>query len=172
METQPGAVRGAVFDAHFDDVGTVEDYRRTCRALAGDADGNVIDPLATVAADARLRGCIVWPGARVPPAPCSTTSSSRATRPSQPAHASRTPSPDGRTPVTVASLRPRAAVGLSGLWPSAFGVQRYDVRRSASGVRRQALVRPATMLGAFVAGGVRQVGENGSRADDDRTSGG
>ena len=67
METQPGAVRGAVFDAHFDDVGTVEDYRRTCRALAGDADGNVIDPLATVAADARLRGCIVWPGARVPP---------------------------------------------------------------------------------------------------------
>ncbi|AMY11547.1 Glucose-1-phosphate adenylyltransferase [Luteitalea pratensis] len=66
MKTEPGAVRGAVFDAHFDDVGTVEDYRRTCRALAGDADGNVIDPLATVAADARLRGCIVWPGARVP----------------------------------------------------------------------------------------------------------
>ena len=66
MKTQPGAVRGAVFDAHFDDVGTVEDYRRTCRALAGDADGNVIDPLATVAADARLRGCIVWPGAHVP----------------------------------------------------------------------------------------------------------
>ena len=67
MATQPGVVRGAVFDAHFDDVGTVEDYRRTCRALAGDADGNVIDPLATVAADARLRGCIVWPGARCPP---------------------------------------------------------------------------------------------------------
>jgi hypothetical protein len=47
-------------------VGTVEDYRRTCRALAGDADGNVIDPLATIARDARLRGCIVWPGAHVP----------------------------------------------------------------------------------------------------------
>ena len=66
METRPGVVRGAVFDAHFDDVGTVGDYRRTCRALAGDADGNVIDPLATVASDARLRGCIVWPGACVP----------------------------------------------------------------------------------------------------------
>ena len=67
METQPGVVCGAVFDANFDDVGTVEDYRRTCRALAGDADGNVIDPTASIAADARLRGCIVWPGAQVPP---------------------------------------------------------------------------------------------------------
>jgi len=66
MATRPGVVRGAVFDARFDDVGTVDDYRRTCRALAGDADGNVIDPLAIVAPDARLRGCIVWPGARVP----------------------------------------------------------------------------------------------------------
>ena len=59
-------VRGAVFDARFDDVGTVEDYRRTCLALAADADGNVIDPRAAIAADARLRGCIVWPDACVP----------------------------------------------------------------------------------------------------------
>jgi mannose-1-phosphate guanylyltransferase len=66
MATYPGSVQGVVFDARFDDVGTVEDYRRTCRALAADADGNVIDPLATVARDARLRGCIVWPGATVP----------------------------------------------------------------------------------------------------------
>jgi mannose-1-phosphate guanylyltransferase len=66
MESQPGVVRGAVFEARFDDVGTVEDYRRTCQAIAGDADGNVIDPRATVAADAHLRGCIVWPRARVP----------------------------------------------------------------------------------------------------------
>jgi mannose-1-phosphate guanylyltransferase len=67
METQPGVVRGAVFDAHFDDVGTVDDYRRTCRALAGDQDGNVIDATASIAHDACLRGCIVWPGACVPP---------------------------------------------------------------------------------------------------------
>ena len=45
--------RGAVFDAHFDDVGTVEDYRRTCRALAGDARRQRHRPQATVAADAR-----------------------------------------------------------------------------------------------------------------------
>jgi mannose-1-phosphate guanylyltransferase len=66
MATRPGVVRGAVFDAQFDDVGTVEDYRRTCRTLAGDADGNVVDARAVVAPDARLRGCVVWPGAHVP----------------------------------------------------------------------------------------------------------
>ncbi len=31
MATHPGSVQGVVFDARFDDVGTVEDYRRTCR---------------------------------------------------------------------------------------------------------------------------------------------
>ena len=67
MQTHPGVVSGAVFDAQFDDVGTVDDYRRTCRALAGDADGNVIDPTSSIAAGARLRGCVVWPGAHVPP---------------------------------------------------------------------------------------------------------
>ena len=46
IASMPGSVRGVVFDATFDDVGTVEDYRRTCRALAGDAQGNVIDPRA------------------------------------------------------------------------------------------------------------------------------
>ncbi len=61
-----GAVRGVVFTARFDDVGTVDDYRRTCATLAGDADGNLIDPTATVAPSARLRGCVVWPGAVVP----------------------------------------------------------------------------------------------------------
>ena len=68
MASRPGVVRGVVFDAHFEDVGTVQDYLRTCRTLAGDAHGNVIDAQATVAADARLRGCVVWPGASVPPA--------------------------------------------------------------------------------------------------------
>ena len=68
MASRPGVVRGVVFDAHFEDVGTVQDYLRTCRALAGDAHGNVIDAQATVAADARLRGCVVWPGATVPSA--------------------------------------------------------------------------------------------------------
>ena len=67
MASRPGVVRGVVFDAHFEDVGTVQDYLRTCRTLAGDAHGNVIDAQATVAADARLRGCVVWPGASVPP---------------------------------------------------------------------------------------------------------
>ena len=68
MASRPGVVRGVVFDAHFDDVGTVQDYRRTCRTLAGDARRQRHRPQATVAADARLRGCIVWPGASVPPA--------------------------------------------------------------------------------------------------------
>jgi mannose-1-phosphate guanylyltransferase len=66
MLSTPGAVRGAVFDARFDDVGTVDDYRRTCRALAGDADGNVIDARARIAPGATLRDCIVWPDATVP----------------------------------------------------------------------------------------------------------
>ena len=66
IREQPGSVRGVVFDAHFDDVGTIDDYRRTCRALAGDAAGNVIDPRATVAPTASLHHCVVWPGASVP----------------------------------------------------------------------------------------------------------
>ena len=66
MAATPGAVRGVVFDARFDDVGTVEDYRRTCRAFGTDARGNVIDAAATVAGTASLRDCIVWPGAHVP----------------------------------------------------------------------------------------------------------
>ncbi|WP_396624190.1 sugar phosphate nucleotidyltransferase [Luteitalea sp.] len=66
MATHPGAVRGVVFDARFDDVGTVDDYRRTCRAQAADAQGNVIAHTATVAPSATLRHCIVWPGAHVP----------------------------------------------------------------------------------------------------------
>lgn len=66
IETKPGSIRGVVFDATFDDVGTVDDYKRTCRALAGDADGNVISPGATVAPTAVLRDCILWPEASVP----------------------------------------------------------------------------------------------------------
>ena len=66
MVSRPGTVRGVVFDARFEDVGTVDDYRRTCRALAADADGNVIAPGARVAASASLRGCVVWPDADIP----------------------------------------------------------------------------------------------------------
>lgn len=66
LATNPGAIRGVVFDARFDDVGTVDDYRRTCTSLAGDEDGNVISPGALVAPSATLRRCIVWPGAIVP----------------------------------------------------------------------------------------------------------
>jgi mannose-1-phosphate guanylyltransferase len=66
MVSMPGAVRGAVFEATFDDVGTVDDYRRTCRALAGDVDGNVIDARARIAPGATLRECIAWPQAAVP----------------------------------------------------------------------------------------------------------
>lgn len=65
MTARPGTVRGMVFAARFDDVGTVADYLRTCQALAADTQGNVIDRTATVAPSARLRGCIVWPGAHV-----------------------------------------------------------------------------------------------------------
>ena len=66
IASMPGSVRGVVFDATFDDVGTVEDYRRTCRALAGDAEGNVIDARAHVSPSATLRDCVVWPEAIVP----------------------------------------------------------------------------------------------------------
>ena len=66
IRERPGTVRGVVFDARFDDVGTIDDYRRTCRALAGDAAGNVIDVRASVAPTATLRNCVVWPGACVP----------------------------------------------------------------------------------------------------------
>jgi mannose-1-phosphate guanylyltransferase len=66
IASSPGSLRGVVFDATFDDVGTAEDYRRTCRALAGDAEGNVIDAAATVAPSASLHNCVVWPGAIVP----------------------------------------------------------------------------------------------------------
>jgi NDP-sugar pyrophosphorylase family protein len=66
IASRPGSVQGVVFDATFDDVGTAEDYRRTCRALAGDAEGNVIDAVATVAPSASLHNCVVWPGAIVP----------------------------------------------------------------------------------------------------------
>lgn len=72
IATRPGAVQGVVFDAQFDDVGTVDDYRRTCRALAGDAAGNVLAPTARIAPSAELRDCIVWPDAEVP-ATCTLT---------------------------------------------------------------------------------------------------
>ena len=63
---RPGSVHGVVYDARFEDVGTVDDYRRTCLDLAADADGNVLSPTCRVAPGARLRECIVWPGASVP----------------------------------------------------------------------------------------------------------
>lgn len=72
IASRPGAVHGVVFAARFEDVGTVDDYRRTCRELAGDADGNVIAPGARVDASAALRDTIVWPGASVP-ANCTLT---------------------------------------------------------------------------------------------------
>ncbi|MGI8672432.1 MAG: sugar phosphate nucleotidyltransferase [Luteitalea sp.] len=66
MAERPGAVRGVVFDARFQDVGTLDDYRRTCLALAGDALGNVRSRGAVIADGAVVRESIVWPGAIVP----------------------------------------------------------------------------------------------------------
>lgn len=66
IAAQPGAIHGVVFDARFEDVGTVDDYRRTCRELAGDASGNVVAPTARVDVSAALRETIVWPDAVVP----------------------------------------------------------------------------------------------------------
>lgn len=66
IATRHGAVHGVVFAARFDDVGTVDDYRRTCHALAGDAHGNVIAAAAHVDGTATLRDTIVWPDAIVP----------------------------------------------------------------------------------------------------------
>lgn len=66
IATGRGAVHGVVFAARFEDVGTVEDYRRTCRGLAGDEAGNVVAPTAHIAASSTLRDTIVWPHAVVP----------------------------------------------------------------------------------------------------------
>lgn len=65
MAQTPEAVCGAVFEADWDDIGTVEDYRRTCRRLAGDDRGNVIDATAVVDPTAELSDCVVWPSALV-----------------------------------------------------------------------------------------------------------
>ncbi len=65
MRTSPEAVRGHVCEARWLDVGTVDDYRATCAAVASDADGNTIASTARVAPDAHLRETIVWPGAQV-----------------------------------------------------------------------------------------------------------
>lgn len=66
IATRRGAVHGVVFAARFEDVGTVDDYRRTCRELAGDGAGNVVAPSARIATSATLRDTIVWPDAVVP----------------------------------------------------------------------------------------------------------
>ncbi len=66
MAERPGSVHGVAFDARFEDVGTIDDYLRACRVLAGDADGNVIDARAIVDRGSILRDCVVWPDAIVP----------------------------------------------------------------------------------------------------------
>ncbi len=66
MADRPGSVHGVVFDARFEDVGRVDDYLRACRALAGDAAGNVVASRASVHPDAVLRHCVVWPEGVVP----------------------------------------------------------------------------------------------------------
>lgn len=65
MAHRPGAVHGRVFEATWLDVGTVDDYRATCAALASDAAGNTVSRGAHVAPDAHLRDTIVWAGARI-----------------------------------------------------------------------------------------------------------
>lgn len=65
MAERPGSVRGCVFEASWLDVGTVDDYRHTCAALAADAEGNTIARDADIAPSATLSRTIVWPGARI-----------------------------------------------------------------------------------------------------------
>lgn len=60
-----GSVRGAVFDATFRDIGTVDDYVTTCADLAGDQDGNVIHRDACVSPEAVLARTVVWSGGHV-----------------------------------------------------------------------------------------------------------
>lgn len=66
LRERPGSILGVVFESAWLDVGSVDEYRVTCRTLSGDAHGNVIAPGADVHPSARLRRCVVWPGARVP----------------------------------------------------------------------------------------------------------
>lgn len=65
MATRFGAVRGRVFQAGWLDVGTVDDYRATCRVLAGDAGGNTVSRGADVSPAAMLSRTVVWAGGRV-----------------------------------------------------------------------------------------------------------
>lgn len=65
MTARPGSVRGRIFEAGWLDVGTLDDYRATCRALAGDAAGNTIGRGADVSPAAVLTGTVVWSGGRV-----------------------------------------------------------------------------------------------------------
>ena len=83
-QRMPGSVRVQPVTTTFVDIGTPRDYLRTCLALAAKEGGStigsrvVVDPSATVTnsvlwddvvveAGARLDGCIVTSGTRVPP---------------------------------------------------------------------------------------------------------
>lgn len=65
LRETPGAIVGVVFESGWLDVGTIDDYRATSRALGANADGNVIAAGADIHPSARLHRCIVWPEARI-----------------------------------------------------------------------------------------------------------
>lgn len=65
MAQQRGSVRGQVFEAAWQDVGTLEDYLATCASLAGDEAGNVIARRQDIGRGCRLTRTIVWAGGRV-----------------------------------------------------------------------------------------------------------
>lgn len=66
LAQNPGSVRGFVCDARFYDIGTIEDYVRTCRALAPGSASAISWSDVEIGAAARLEECIVTDGARVP----------------------------------------------------------------------------------------------------------
>jgi len=66
VRARPGCLRARPVTADFHDVGTPEDYLHTARLIAGAAgDASVIEPGASVDADAQVLRSVVWPGARL-----------------------------------------------------------------------------------------------------------
>jgi NDP-sugar pyrophosphorylase family protein len=68
VRTRPGAIRAYRTAARFIDVGRPADYLAAALLLASEpGSGPLVDPRASIAADATVVDSIVWPGARIGP---------------------------------------------------------------------------------------------------------
>jgi len=66
IASQPGSIRAFITEAEFLDIGTPADYLETCLRFAPRDDECVIWDDVEMAADSRLRRCIVTDGVRLP----------------------------------------------------------------------------------------------------------